>query len=151
MAALDDITPLIEEKLGQLGLELYDIKFLRAGPKSILRVFIDKESGVTIDDCEEASNEISPLLDVENFSNTPYRLEVSSPGADRPLRSEKDFRRARGRSVMVQHKTAEGKQTTVTGLVSDCVDGRVRLQTSEDTAEIALENIVSAKIELSFK
>ncbi|MFP4417547.1 MAG: ribosome maturation factor RimP, partial [Chitinispirillaceae bacterium] len=79
MDKLDRIRPLIEKKVQSLGLELYEIKYIRGG-RSILRVYIDKESGVTIDDCELVSNELSMLLDVEEFSRSPYTLEVSSPG-----------------------------------------------------------------------
>ncbi len=151
MATIEEVRPLVETKLSQLGLELFDIKYVRAGPKSILRVFIDKDGGVTIDDCEKASNEISIVLDVEDFSGTPYRLEVSSPGADRPLRTEKDFRRAQGRTVNVRFGTALGVQQSVAGEIVDCAGNVLRLAAPHGVIEIELSSIASAKLELSFK
>ncbi|MBD3391929.1 MAG: ribosome maturation factor [Chitinivibrionales bacterium] len=150
MAKLDDIRPLIKEKLLQLGMELYDISYHR-GPNAVLKVFIDRDGGVSIDDCEAASAELSTLLDVENFSGSPYRLEVSSPGADRPLRSQRDFVRARGRTIRVIARMPDGRQKTVSGEVLECTEDHLELQTADQKIEIALPEIQSAKIVFSFK
>ena len=101
---IESIKPVIEKKLTSMGLELYELKCIKAGSRLILRIFIDKDSSVTVDDCEKASHEISILLDVENFSQTPYTLEVSSPGIDRPLTTEKEFRRLVGNDIRVHFK-----------------------------------------------
>ena len=151
MRAIDEIRPCIEQKLAEIGLELYEIKYAPAGRNSVLKVFIDKESGVTIDDCEAASNEISVLLDVENFSATPYRIEVSSPGADRPLKTERDFRRARGRAVRMLAALPDGTQKTVAGTVVGSGPQSVRIETSDGAVDVPLSQIVKAQIELSLK
>ena len=151
MSNLETIRPVVENKLAQMGLELYDMKFLGAGPGSVLRIHIDRESGVTIDDCENASNEISILLDVENFSDTPYRLEVSSPGADRLLRNRRDFRHVMGRMVRAQVADSAGRQQVVAGRVAGCSDTAIQLETESGPREIPFSRLQYAKIEFSFK
>ena len=151
MLSVADITSLIENKLAQMGLELCGAKFHRAGSRSVLRLYIDKEGGVTIGDCEAASIEISTVLDVENFSSTPYRLEVSSPGAQRPLRTEKDFGRIKGRRVRVDMRGESGKEQAVSGTVAGCRNGRLVLITDSGEYEIMLDAVIRAKIEFSFK
>lgn len=150
MSVLDDIYPLIEQKLSQLDIELYDIKFIRAGSRSIFRVFIDKKTGITIDDCETASREISTLLDVENFSSTPYTLEVSSPGLDRPLKSERDFKRAVGENVILIVEIPKESIKTVKGRLVSCERGILTLENAEKTISIALSDTKNGKIEITF-
>ena len=82
-----------------LGYEVIDVTFAREGADWRLRVVIDKRGGVGVDDCERMSKAISPALDDENVINRAYILEVSSPGLDRPLKTDADFRRYEGESV----------------------------------------------------
>jgi ribosome maturation factor RimP len=151
MANLKLIKPIVEKKLAGMGIELYDIKFHAAGAGSVLKVYIDKDSGVTIADCETVSNELSMILDVEEFSSVSYRLEVSSPGADRLLKTEKDFLRVRGRNVCVQANDKNGKERPVIGIVEDCASGTLKLRTREELAEIPMSVVKYGKIEFSFK
>ncbi len=151
MDKLERIRPLIERKIEQYGLELYDIKYIRAGSRSILRVFIDKESGVTIDDCEMVSNELSMLLDVEEFSQSPYSLEVSSPGVDRPLITTKDFSRAAGRHVKLRVQGEDQKTRTVTGKLLSCDDSRLVLEVNNrERITIDRSTVLSGKVEVTF-
>lgn len=83
------VEPLIEEK----GMELVDVEFVKEGQDWFLRIFIDKENGITLDDCELISRTIDGVLDQEDPINQPYHLEVSSPGIERPLKKTKDFLR----------------------------------------------------------
>ncbi len=149
---LDEITPIIEEKLKFMRMELYDIKYVPAGRHSVLRVFIDKEGGVTIDDCEDASREISMLLDVENFSDTPYSLEVSSPGADRPLATQRDFVKVVGQYVRLELKSAEKQKPVLVGKCLSCADNVVTVE-GDDGAErkIPLDQIAKGKLDIRFK
>lgn len=151
MGAVEQIEPIIEKKLTSLGYELFDIKFIRAGSRSILRLFIDKKGGITVDDCERVSHDISVVLDVENFSKAHYTLEVSSPGMDRPLTSEKDFVRAIGNTVRFRLKETEGKSRTLQGKLTACSNGTCTVETAKGSTTIALSNIYSGKIEVAFK
>jgi ribosome maturation factor RimP len=151
MGTLEEITPVVERKLEAMGLELYDLKYHRAGRHSVLRVYIDKADGVTVGDCERASRELSVLLDVEEFSQAPYTLEVSSPGVDRPLRYERDFRRAVGREVTVELFEPRLEKKRLEGRVLSCEDGMVVLETQRGEVPVRLENVKSGKVELRFK
>ena len=81
------------------GLELVDIDWRPRGPRGVLRVFVDKPGGVVIADCERVSRELGDVLDVAGLIGQPYDLEVSSPGLDRLLRTEREYRWAMGKRV----------------------------------------------------
>ena len=152
MATLEEIEPVIGEKCSDLGVELFEARFFRAGSRSILRIFIDRPEGVSIADCERVSNALSVLLDVENFmGGRPYTLEVSSPGIDRPLKTEKDFRRAIGRNVTVHVKNPDETTATRSGTVEQCEDGILRLSCDGAPVELSLATILSGKEQVRFK
>ncbi|MDY0291441.1 MAG: ribosome maturation factor RimP [Desulfuromonadaceae bacterium] len=90
--------PIIDD----FGLELVDIEYRQQGRQWLLCLYIDKEGGVTLDDCADFSRELSTLLDVEDVVPSAYRLEVSSPGLDRPLKKKDDFLRFAGEIVKVK-------------------------------------------------
>jgi ribosome maturation factor RimP len=102
MSDLARITELVEPSLRQLGVELYDAQWDAQGRTPVLRLLIDKPEGVDLDDCARVSNAVSAVLDAYDPIEQAYELEVSSPGAERPLRSEEDLRRALGRRVNVR-------------------------------------------------
>ncbi len=93
----EKIVPLVEED----GLEIVDIKFLEGGPASVLRIYVDKAGGVTVDQCANLSRRIGDFLEIEDLIPRRYTLEVSSPGLDRPLFSGADFKRKIGEKVKV--------------------------------------------------
>jgi len=94
------VAPIIEE----FGLELVDVEYKRERSDWFLRLFIDKPGGVTLDDCADLSREVDPLLEVEGLIPHAYRLEVSSPGLDRPLKKAADFVRFVGERVRVKSR-----------------------------------------------
>ncbi|MBI5468377.1 MAG: ribosome maturation factor RimP [Deltaproteobacteria bacterium] len=100
----DKLRALAEPLLTDLGFELVDVAFATEYGRKVLRFFIDKPGGVTIDDCTQASRELSTLLDVQDPIPQRYTLEVSSPGLDRPLVKEKDFIRYAGKKVRIKTK-----------------------------------------------
>lgn len=107
---------------GALGLEVVDIQFVRAGGRQILRVLIDKPGGVGIDDCERFSEPFSRALDEADPIPEQYYLEVSSPGLDRPIKTEQDFRRFSGSAVDVAlSEPMEGRRKVHATLVG--IDG----------------------------
>ena len=94
----------VEKHLNSLGYELVDVEFAREGKKRFLRIFIDKEGGVTIDDCVNVSRLVSPLLEVEGVEDSirgSYNLEVSSPGLFRKLKREEDYEKSVGKRVKI--------------------------------------------------
>lgn len=91
------VDPIIREK----GLELANVEYIKEGAHWYLRLYIDKEGGVDMDDCTDVSHAVSEILDIENPLPQTYMLEVSSPGLERPLKKEEDFKRFQGSLVMV--------------------------------------------------
>lgn len=144
--------PILDEKI----FELVDVELVRSGRESVLRLFIDKQGGITLDDCADFSHELSLILDVEDIFPDNYTLEVSSPGLDRPLKKAEDFVRFTGRLIRV--KTYEqfpddtgNKRKTFLGTL-DGYDGvAVRMKLKEgQTATIPLERIAKANLEFEF-
>jgi ribosome maturation factor RimP len=153
MAGIEQVTPVIVKKLNEMGLELFDVRFFNAGPRSILRITIDSAQGVKISDCEHVSNELSLLLDVEKFSpNRPYTLEVSSPGIDRPLKTPRDYRRIIGRPVILHLTNGINGKKTIQGEVVSCSDEAVTIKLDQSNqVDIELTDIYSGKEEIRFK
>ena len=85
------VAELIEPSLLAKGLELVDVEFKKEGKTWVLRIFIDKEDGISLEDCQNVSNLVGDLIEVEDIIESVYTLEVSSPGLNRPLKKEKDF------------------------------------------------------------
>jgi ribosome maturation factor RimP len=148
----ENIRAMIQAKLAELGLELFDIRYFQAGSRSILRVIIDSRAGVTIGDCEKVSNVLSILLDVEDYSaGRKYTLEVSSPGIDRPLKTERDFRRAVERFVTLQMNASFSGKKTLRGKVLQCENNIVRCDVEGVLMDLPLTVITSGKEEIRFK
>jgi ribosome maturation factor RimP len=91
--------------VAEFGLELVDVEFRQQGRQWVLCVYIDKEGGVTLDDCADFSREFSTVLDVEDVVPSAYRLEVSSPGLDRPLKKREDYTRFAGEMVRIKTRS----------------------------------------------
>lgn len=98
----EKIRELIEPVLADEDMELVDVECLRMKTRWIVRIFMDREDGVTLDDCTEISHQVGDILDVHDIPPGPYTLEVSSPGLDRPLARDKDFMKYRGCNVRVK-------------------------------------------------
>ena len=136
------------------GVEIFDIQILSSSKKTILKVIIDKNEGVTIDDCERMSKSLGALLDVEDPIKVPYTLEVSSPGIDRPLATQRDFERNIGKLVRIITLEKIDNQTFFIGRISDVGENWIRVSLdrkgkSEDLF-IPLEKISKAKLEIEF-
>lgn len=130
-----------------LGLEVIDIEYRREGRGWVLRLFIDKPGGVTLDDCTALSRDLSPMLDVEDLIDHAYSLEVSSPGATRPLKSDRDLERFRGRRVRVSTYEKIGDRKTFIGrLVSHTAD-RIDLE-DETLGPVSLPRTAVARASL---
>ncbi len=150
------VSAIAQPILDALRLELVEIEFKRSGREAILRLFIDKEGGVTLDDCADVSRELSLVLDVEDFIPCAYNLEVSSPGLDRPLKTPADYERFTGRLIKV--RTYEpfcdddgNKRKTFLGTLEGLTDGVVRMRLTEgQTAAIPLERVAKANLEFEF-
>ena len=138
------LMPIVEAK----GFELVDVEWVKEGANWYLRAYIDKENGITVDDCEEVSRALSDLLDEEDFISENYILEVSSPGLGRPLKKEKDFIRSMGKDVDVRLYRQLNKQKEFTGALSAYDENTVTL-TMEDGSQMVFEKADIALIRLA--
>ena len=153
---VEKVTSLADSLVSSLGMELVEVEYKRVGRAMVLRLFIDKEGGVTLDDCADVSREFSQLLDVEDFIREHYTLEVSSPGLDRPLKKEEDFVRYSGR--LVKARTFEllpdsggNNRKTFLGTLIGLDNGVVRIQLKEgQLAELPLNKIAKVNLEFDF-
>lgn len=114
-SVVDRIQGVISPILWTLGLELVEVVCVGQGPRSIVRVFIDKPGGVTVTDCERAHMALGPALDVADPFPHAYTLEVSSPGLDRPFKRLQDYQRALGKRVTIKLKQPRDGQWRLTG------------------------------------
>jgi ribosome maturation factor RimP len=152
MSTIEQVEPLIAKKCTEAGFELFEARFFRAGSRAILRVFIDGPKGVLIADCEQISHALSEMLDAENFlDGRAYTLEVSSPGIDRPLRQEREFRRVTGRNVVVYLEKPVAGKLSWKGVVERCENEVLQLSVKGRTVEIPLGMVTSGKEEIKFK
>ena len=159
MATIDTVsrvTELAAPLLESLRLELVDCEYKREGRAMVLRLFIDREGGINLDDCAAVSRELSEILDVEDFITEEYTLEVSSPGLNRPLKKEADYQRYQGRLIKVKTfellpDEAGNPRKTFLGELIGLDAGIVRIKLVEgQTAAIPLNKIAKANLEFEF-
>lgn len=121
-----------------LGFELVDVEYVKEGGSWYLRAYIDKEGGITVDDCEAVSRAFSDILDREDYIDDSYIFEVSSPGLGRPLKKEKDFRRNMGAELEVHTYKAVDGQKEFYGILT-AYDGNGFTIVADDETEIVFE------------
>ncbi len=144
---VDRIARVVEPVLLDEQLELVEIEFRPTGKRWLLRVYIDREGGVRISDCERVSRELDRLLDVEDIIDHPYVLEVSSPGLTRPLKTKKDFERYKGRTCrIITGVPVEGKNE-LRGEIIRVTGDEVELKAKTDVYRIPLPAIKRANLE----
>jgi len=139
------LTPLISSE----NYELVELQYRREKEGWVLRIFIDKPGGLTLDDCTKMSEKIGRFLDEKNIIPQRYILEVSSPGLDRPLKKESDFQKFSGRLVKINlYAPMEGERHFL-GRLLGIEEGKVKLGISEtEIISIPLENIACARLEV---
>jgi ribosome maturation factor RimP len=138
------VWPMAESLCDAEGLELVQVEYRRERGGRIMRLFIDKPGGVTLEDCAAISRELGDLLDVHLPDLGPYHLEVSSPGPRRPLAREADFERFRGQRAGIRTLSPIDGQKNFSGVLEGVAEGRVRITIGPRTAAIPLEAISKA-------
>lgn len=137
-----DLYELLESTLAGLGYELVEVE--RSARGTMLRVFIDKPDGITVDDCGAVSNHLSRLLAVENIDYD--RLEVSSPGLDRPLKKAADFIRFAGELVKLRLHVALQGQRNFVGILREVNDGILKLEVDGKILDLDLNNLEKVRL-----
>jgi ribosome maturation factor RimP len=155
-----DVVTRVNEIAGPLavshGLELVDVEYRQETGRMVLRIYIDRDGGVTLDDCASISREMTEILDVEDFIRGKYNLEVSSPGLNRQLKKASDYERFSGRLVKIRTyepfaDDSGNLRKTFLGEIIGFSDNIARLKLKEgQTASIPLEKIAKANLEYEF-
>ena len=123
------ITPILDS----MGFELVDVEFVKEAGEWYLRSYIDKEGGITINDCEAVSRLFNEKLDQEDFIEESYIMEVSSPGLGRPLKKEKDYKRSMGKELEIRTYKAIDREKEFYGILQAYDDSSVTIETEEGT------------------
>ena len=145
MANIEEkIENLTSKTINDLGYELYDVQYVKEGKDYFLRIYIDSEKGIDLDDCEKASNSITELLDTEDYIKEQYFLEVSSPGIERILRKEKHLQDNLGAEVQIKLFKPLNGQKEYKGILKDFNNDYITIFTTEEI-KIDRKNISQIK------
>ncbi len=146
----EDVKTFVEGILKQEAIELVDVSYVKESHGWVLRVLIDKNGGVNIDDCSKISRQLSDLLDVYDVVPYAYKLEVSSPGLNRPLSKEKDFIRFIGRKVRLMTLTSIVNRKNFKGRLTDYKENSIFLEIDGKSFVIPREIVKKANLEYDF-
>jgi len=145
---LQEVRQVVEPILESQGFELVDLEYQRESQGWVLRIYLDREGGVSLDDCAGISHEVGAVLEVKDLIPSAYILEVSSPGLTRPLKKPEDFNRFRNQMVKIKlYEPLDGRRNfkgTLLGLEGD----RVRVEAEQQVYELPLQRIAKANLEI---
>ena len=147
-AAIEElVSPIVDDK----GFEIVDIEYVKEAGEYYLRVFLDKEGGISLNDCEAVSRELSEILDVKDPIKDNYFLEVSSPGLDRPLKKDKDFVRYQGRDVEIKlYKPLNGSKQFEGELVGLNEDKNIVVMIDDNEVEFNKKDVALVRLAIKF-
>jgi ribosome maturation factor RimP len=145
---LQEVRQVVEPILESLGFELVDLEYQRESHGWVLRIYLDREGGVSLDDCAGISHEVGAVLEVKDLIPSAYILEVSSPGLTRPLKKPEDFNKFQNQMVKIKlYEPLDGRRNfkgTLLGLEGD----RVRVEVEQQVYELPLQRIAKANLEI---
>ena len=141
----ENIESLVKDKIQKIGYELYDVLYIKEGPNRILRIVIDSEQGISLDDCEKVNDEIKDLIDKADYIKEQYYLEISSPGIERLLRKDWQLKKFKGELVEVKlfKKDSNGNKNYI-GKLDEVTDDILKLDV-DGIVNIDRKNISQVK------
>lgn len=137
----DKLAEMLRPAVEEVGKELLGVEFVSAGKHSVLRVFIDHENGITVDDCAEVSHQVGAILDVEDPISTEYSLEVSSPGLDRPLFSLAHYQAVVGEVINVKLSMPLNGRRKFKGRLVAIENDVLMVEVDGETYELVVSNV----------
>ena len=144
---MQDLTPLFEPVIESMGYELVGVEFVGGGGHGTLRVYIDRDEGVSIDDCASISHQISGILDVEEPIKQAYDLEISSPGIDRPLFKLADFERYAGSTAKIKMAVGVDGRKNFKGRLQGVADAKmVEIEVDGEVFSLPYADIARANL-----
>ncbi|MED4202583.1 ribosome maturation factor RimP [Neobacillus mesonae] len=155
---MSKVTEVVEELAApicqELGIELVEIEYVKEGKSWFLRVYIDKDNGVDIEDCGLVSERLGEKLDEIDPIPHNYFLEVSSPGAERPLKKQKDFEKAIGKNIFIKtYEPIDGEKSfegTLLEFDGQIVKLEIKIKTRKKTIDIPYEKVAAARLAVTF-
>ena len=146
MAVSDQIEQLIEAPIESLGYEVVGVEYIKGRGESTLRIYIDADQGISIEDCERVSHQVSGILEVEDPISSAYHLEISSPGFDRPLFKAKDFERFAGSAVKLSMKLPVQGRRNFTGVLQGISDGDILVEVDGEVYALPMTKLAKARL-----
>ena len=146
-----EVSRLIEPVLDDMDFELVDVEYLSEHGRWVLRIYVDRQGGITVNDCAQVSREIGDLIDVKDILQHDYVLEVSSPGLNRSLKREKDFLHARGKKIKIKMGTPVEGRKIFTGYLRSFRDGTLVLDVDGSMFTLSLRDVEKANMVYEFE
>jgi len=143
---VDTVSRLIEPVFDEMGMQLVDVEYVSQGGRWVLRVYADRPGGITLDDCARISREIGGLMDIKDVLRHEYVLEVSSPGLNRVLKSERDLAWAAGKRIRVRMSTPFRGRRDFTGYLREVREGELCLEVDGDPVCLPREGVKKASV-----
>lgn len=145
---LQGVRQVVEPILDSQGFELVDLEYQRESQGWVLRIYLDREGGVSLDDCAGVSHEVGAVLEVKDLIPSAYILEVSSPGLTRPLKKPEDFNKFRNQLVKIKlYEPLEGRKN-FKGILMGLEGDRVRVEVEQQVYALPLQRIAKANLEI---
>ena len=147
MAKIEEkVESLVKDKIEKIGYELYDVIYTKEGSNKILRIVIDNENGISLDDCEKVNNEIKETIDEANPIEEQYFLEISSPGIERLLRKDWQLKKFKGKEVNIKlFKKDENGKKEYTGTLGDITENTLDVEAESENITIDRKIISQVK------
>ena len=152
MAKIEEkIEELVTKPINDLGYKVYDVMYVKEGKDNYLRIFIDKDEGISLNDCEKVNDAITDMLDEADLIKDQYFLEISSPGVERNIRKDKHFEESIGKEVDIKlFKPLENKEKEITGILKSFDKESINIEL-EDKSEITILRSNISTIKWTFK
>ena len=152
MAKIEEkIEELVTKPITDLGYRVYDVMYVKEGKDNFLRIFIDNDKGISLDDCEKVNDAITDMLDEADLIKDQYFLEISSPGVERNIRKDKHFEESIGKEVNIKlFKPLKNKEKEITGILKDFDKETVKIETDKNE-EITIPRNNISSIKWAFK
>ncbi|MEG2928470.1 MAG: ribosome maturation factor RimP [Oscillospiraceae bacterium] len=144
--ATEIVEDIVKPVCDEMGLILWDVRFEKEGPEWYLRVFIDKEGGVFIEDCENLSRTVDPLIDAQDPISQGYFFEVSSAGLGRKLTKDFHFESKKGEKVLAKLIRATDGVREISGILKDYKDGTAYIESDGEFSEVAVKDTAFVKL-----
>lgn len=140
------IGELVEPEIEKLGLELYDVEYAKEGKEYYLRIYIDSENGISIDDCEKVTNVLNDILDKADYIKEQYYLEVSSAGVEKVLKYDKHFEKNLGKKIEVNLYTKFENKKQYVGVLERYNENEIVILTDDEEISFEKKNVANVKL-----